>query len=167
MTGFNTQLSAECISLLNLVMALCSLVQFKYLCNQVDDCAGNEVSPAKQARGDIGKERKLHRWQNGEKTLGETRLSRGASSPPARRISSLFQLQQSQSVRAPLVPGVFPRWMSRWWGSHWRSVSGAHLCVLDSTMYHCDNDPGSHKEVHKHWSEVGVQKDVYLEQMCK
>ncbi len=31
----------------------------------------------------------------------------------------------------------------------------------------CDNDPGSHKEVHKNWSEVGVQKDVYLEQMCK
>ncbi len=59
-------------------------------------------------------------------------LSRGASSPPARRISSLFQLQQSQSVSGPLVPGVFPRWMSRWRGPHWRSVSGAHLCVLDS-----------------------------------
>ncbi len=41
--------------------------------------------------------------------MGETRLSRGASSPPARRISSLFQLQQSQSVSGPLVPGVFPR----------------------------------------------------------
>ncbi len=27
--------------------------------------------------------------------------------------SSLFQLQQSQSVSGPLVPGVFPRWMSR------------------------------------------------------
>ncbi len=48
-----------------------------------------------------------------KKTLGETRLSRGASSPPARRISSLCQLQQSQSVSGPLVPGVFPRWMSR------------------------------------------------------
>ncbi len=55
-----------------------------------------------------GKERKLHRWQNGEKTLGETRLSRGASSPTARQISSLFQLQQSQSVSGPLVPGSFP-----------------------------------------------------------
>ncbi len=31
----------------------------------------------------------------------------------------------------------------------------------------CDNDPSSQKEVHKHRSEVGVQKDVYLEQMCK
>ncbi len=39
--------------------------------------------------------------------MGETRLSRGASSPPARRISSLFQLQQSQSVSGPLVPGVY------------------------------------------------------------
>ncbi len=40
-------------------------------------------------------------------TLGETRLSRGASSPPARRISSLLQLQQSQIVKAQLVPLVF------------------------------------------------------------
>ncbi len=63
--------------------------------------------PTKQARGDSGKEPKLHRWQNGEKTLGETRLSRGASSPPARRISSLFQLQQSQSVSG-LTSGLFP-----------------------------------------------------------
>ncbi len=31
----------------------------------------------------------------------------------------------------------------------------------------CDNDLSSHKEVHKHRSEVGVQKYVYLEQMCK
>ncbi len=46
-------------------------MRFKwYLCNQVDDITGNEVSPTKQARG--------------EKTLGETRLSRGASSPLAR-----------------------------------------------------------------------------------
>ncbi len=37
----------------------------------------------------------------------------GASFPPARRISSLFQLQQSQSVSGPLLPGVFPRWLSR------------------------------------------------------
>ncbi len=48
-----------------------------------------------------------------KKTLGETRLSRGASSPPARRTSSLFQLQQSQIVRALLVPVVFSRWLSR------------------------------------------------------
>ncbi len=33
-----------------------------------------------------------------KKTLGETRLSRGASSPLARQTSSLFQLQQSQIV---------------------------------------------------------------------
>ncbi len=62
----------------------------------------------KQARGDSGKERKLHRWQNGEKTLGETRLSRGASSPPARRISSLFQLQQSQCKWSTGSRGLSP-----------------------------------------------------------
>ncbi len=45
---------------------------------------------------DSGKEPELHRWQNGEKPLGETRLSRGTSSSPlARQTSSLFQLQQS------------------------------------------------------------------------
>ncbi len=38
-----------------------------------------------------------------KKILGETRLSRGSSSPPARQ-TSLFQLQQSQRVRAQLVP---------------------------------------------------------------
>ncbi len=43
-----------------------------------------------------------------KKTLGETRLSRGASSPPARQTSSLFQLQQSPIVSGPLVPGSFP-----------------------------------------------------------
>ncbi len=47
-----------------------------------------------------------------KKTLGETRLSRGASSPPARRISSQ-SVSGPQTVSGPLVPGVFPRWMSR------------------------------------------------------
>ncbi len=68
MTRFNTQFSVEGILfLVNLVTASSSSVQFKYyLFNQVDNVAGNEVSPTKQARGDSGKEPKLHRWQNGE-----------------------------------------------------------------------------------------------------
>ncbi len=32
-------------------------------------------------------------------------------------------------VRSKLVPEVFSRWLSRWRGSHWGSVSGAHLGV--------------------------------------
>ncbi len=36
----------------------------------------------------------------------------GTSSPLARRTSSLFQLQQSR-CKAPLVPVVFSRWLSR------------------------------------------------------
>ncbi len=131
MTGFNTQLSAECISLLNLVMASSSLVQFiisvqssRWLCWKWS--VPNWASQRRQRQG-------TKTWQNGEKNLGRNQAQSGASSPPARRISSLFQLQQSQSVSGPLVPGVFPRWMSRWRGPHWRSVSGAHLCVLDST----------------------------------
>ncbi len=43
-----------------------------------------------------------------KKTLGETRLSRGASSPLSRRTNSLFQLQQSQIVRAQLFHWSFP-----------------------------------------------------------
>ncbi len=80
-------------------MSSSSSVQFaQILFNQVGDITGNEVSPTKQARGDNSKEPKLHRWQNGEKNIGETRLSRGDSSPLARQSSSLFQLQQSRIV---------------------------------------------------------------------
>ncbi len=51
MTRLNTQFSVKGISLLNSVMASSSSVQFKkFLFNQVDDIAGNEVSPTKQAR---------------------------------------------------------------------------------------------------------------------
>ncbi len=42
MTGFNTQLSAECISLLNLVMALSSLVQFKWTAHHTPATGGEE-----------------------------------------------------------------------------------------------------------------------------
>ncbi len=83
----NYKFTVKGISLLNSVISSSSSVQF-------GEIAGNEVSPTKQASGDNGKEPKLHRWQNGEKTLRETKLIQGASSPPARRTSSLFQLQQ-------------------------------------------------------------------------
>ncbi len=60
---------------------------------------------------------------------GSVRLT---SSPLARRTSSSFQLQQSQIVKAQLVPVVFSRWLFRWRGPPWGSVSGAHLGVLVS-----------------------------------
>ncbi len=47
------------------------------------------MPPTKQARGDSGKEPKFIGDRNGEKTLGETRLSQGASSPLARRNQQL------------------------------------------------------------------------------
>ncbi len=57
-------------------MASSSSVQFKkFLFNQVDDIAGNEVSPTKQARGDSGTEPKLHWWQNGEKKQSDSHLT--------------------------------------------------------------------------------------------
>ncbi len=34
----------------------------------------------------------------------------------------------------------------------------SYLKKTDVTL--CDNDPSNHKEDHKHWSEVGIQKDV-------
>ncbi len=80
MTRLNTQFSVKGISWiqLNSVMASSSSVQFKkFLFNQVDDIAGNEVSPTKQARGDSGKEPKLHWWQNGEKNLGRNQAQSG------------------------------------------------------------------------------------------
>ncbi len=65
-----------------------SSVQFKkFLFNQVDDIAGNEVSPTKQARGDSGKEPKLHRWQNGQNGQNGGGGG-GVSSPLARRTNS-------------------------------------------------------------------------------
>ncbi len=91
--------------------------------------------PNKQARGDSGKEPKLHRWQNGEKTLGETRLSRGASSPLARRTSSLFQLHQSQGVSGPLVPGVFSRWLSKSNQITFIVTSPQHKCLGEWNSY--------------------------------
>ncbi len=111
-----------------------SSVQFKkFLFSQVDDITGNEVSPTKQARGDSGKEPKLHRWQNGEKKPWAKPGSVGGPfllwpDDPAVQ----FQLLQSQIVRAQLVPMVLSWWLSRWRGPHWGSVSGAHLGVLVS-----------------------------------
>ena len=48
-----------------------------FICNQVNDIAVDEVTPTKQARGDSGKEPKLHRWQNGEKNLGRNQAQLG------------------------------------------------------------------------------------------
>ncbi len=134
MTRLNTQFSVKGISLLNSVMASSSSVQFKkFLFNQVDDIAGNEVSPTKQARGDSGKEPKLHWWQNGEKNLGRNQAqSGGGISPLARRHSSSIPTAAKSDWRAQLVAEVFSWWLSRWWGPHWGSVSGAHLGVLVS-----------------------------------
>ncbi len=109
MTGFNTQLSAECIIEFSNVIVQLSSNNICAIKSMI--LLEMKITPTKHARGDSGKEPKLHWWQN-EKTLGETSLSRRASSPPARQTSSLFQLQQSQSVNGPLVPVVFPRWMS-------------------------------------------------------
>ncbi len=89
MTRLNTQFSVKGISLLNSVMASSSSVQFKkFLFNQVDDIAGNEVSPTKQARATAARNQNSIGDRTEKKTLGETRLSRGAISPLARRHSS-------------------------------------------------------------------------------
>ncbi len=90
-------------------MASSSSVQFKkFLFNQVDDIAGNEVSPTKQARGDSGKEPKLHWWQNGEKNLGRNQAQSGGAFllwPDDTAVQ--FQLLQSQIGGLNWFRGLF------------------------------------------------------------
>ncbi len=121
------------ISLLNSVMASSISVQFKkFLFNQVDDIAGMKCPQLSKPEATAARNQKLHWWQNGEKTLGENQLSRGAISPLARRHSSSIPTAAKSDWRAQLVPEVLSWWLSRWWGPHWGSVSGAHLGVLVS-----------------------------------
>ncbi len=81
MTGFNTQLSAEFISLLNLVMALSSLVHLNSICAIKSmivlemKCPQLSKPEATAARNENSIGDRMEK-----KTLGETRLSRGASS---------------------------------------------------------------------------------------
>ncbi len=135
MTGFNTQFSAECISLLNLVMALSSSVQFKsYVCNQVNDFAGNEDSPTKQARGDSGKKRKTPSVTEWRKNLGRKNQAQSGGQFPLRPDESVVcsNCSKVQNFKWSTGSRVFSWWLSRWRVPHWASVSGAHLCVLDS-----------------------------------
>ncbi len=108
MTRLNTKFSVEGISLLNSVMhrpaqfslnnicSIKSVISLEMKCPQLS----KPEATAARNQNSIGD-------RTEEKTLGETRLSRGGSSPLARRTSSLFQLQKIQSVRAQLVSVVF------------------------------------------------------------
>ncbi len=115
MTRLNTQFSVEGISLLNSVMhrpaqfslnnicSIKSVISLEMKCPQLS----KPEATAAMNQNSIGD-------RTEEKTLGETRLSRGGGggggadqSPLARRTSSLFQLQKIQSVRAQLVSVVF------------------------------------------------------------
>ncbi len=104
MTRLNTQFSAKGISLLNSLMASSSSVQLKkFLFNQVDDIAGLLSKPeatAARNQNSIGD-------RTEKKTLGETRLSRGAISPLARRHSSSIPTAAKSDWRAQLVAEVF------------------------------------------------------------
>ncbi len=136
MTRLNTQFSVKGISLLNSVMASSSSVQFKKFlfldfikstillemkCPQLS----KPEATAARNQNSIGD-------RTEKKTLGETRLSRGAISPLARRHSSSIPTVAKSDWRAQLVPEVLSWWLSRWRGPHWGSVSGAHLGVLVS-----------------------------------
>ncbi len=106
MTGFNTQLSAECISLLNLVMALSSLNNICAIKSMIVlqvKCPQLSKPEATAARNEnsIGDRMEKKPWEK-PGSVG------GASSPPARRISSLFQLQQSQCKWSTGSRGLSP-----------------------------------------------------------
>ncbi len=89
MTRFNIQFSVKGISLLNSVMASSSSIQFKSFCSikltillemKCPQLSKPEATAARN-QNSIGD-------RTEKKTLGETRLSRGAISPLARRHSS-------------------------------------------------------------------------------
>ncbi len=91
-------------------MASSSSVQFKkFLFNQVDDIAGNEVFPTKQARGDSGKEPKLHRWQNGEKK-SDCMSAAWLSSPKLWMAHSDLSHTWLQRRRWPALPATWGNW---------------------------------------------------------
>ncbi len=135
MTRFNTQFSVKGISLLNSVMASSSSVQFKSFCSIKSTILLEIKCPQlSKPEADSGKEQNsIGDRTEKKKPWEETRLSRGAISPLARRHSSSIPAAAKSDWRAHLVPEVLSWWLSRWRGPHWGSVSGAHLGVLVST----------------------------------
>ncbi len=91
-------------------MASSSSVQFKkFLFNQVDDIAGNEVSPTKQARGDSGKEPNSIGDRTEKKNLGRNQAQSGGISPLADEQAVQFQLLQSSDCKGSTgSSGLFP-----------------------------------------------------------
>ncbi len=107
MTRFNTQFSVKGISLLNSVMASSSSVQFKkFLFNQVDDIAEMKCPQLSKPEATAARNQNSIGDRTEKKTLGETRLSRGAISPLARRHSSSIATAAKSDWRAHLVPEV-------------------------------------------------------------
>ncbi len=110
MTGFNTQLSAECISLLNLVMALSSLNNICAIKSMIVlqvKCPQLSKPEATAARNEnsIGDRMEKKSWEKPGSVGGPV---------PLRPDKSIVCSNCSKvSVSGPLVPGVFPRWMSR------------------------------------------------------
>ncbi len=80
---------------LNSICAIKSVISLEMKCPQLSK---PEATKTQNSIGD----------RTEKKTLGETRLSRGASSPPARRTSSLFQLQKSQCKSSAGSSGLSP-----------------------------------------------------------
>ncbi len=110
MTGYNTQLSAECISLLNLVMALSSLNNICAIKSMIVlqvKCPQLSKPEATAARNEnsIGDRMEKKPWEKPGSVGGPVPLQ-----PDESVVCSNCS---KVSVSGPLVPGVFPRWMSR------------------------------------------------------
>ncbi len=108
MTRLNTQFSVKGISLLNSVMhrpvqfnsnSICSIKSTILLEMKCPQLSKPEATAARN-QNSIGD-------RTEKKTLGETRLSRGAISPLARRHSSSIPAAAKSDWRAHLVPEVF------------------------------------------------------------
>ncbi len=109
MTRFNTQFSVKGISLLNSVMASSSSVQFKSFCS-IKSTILLEIKCPQLSKPEATAARNQNSIgdRTEKKTLGETRLSRGAISPLARRHSSSIPAAAKSDWRAHLVPEVCP-----------------------------------------------------------
>ncbi len=110
MSRFNTQFSAKGISLLNPVMASSSSIQLKKSFCSIKSTILLEIKCPQLSKPEATAARNQNSIgdRTEKKTLGETRLSRGAISPLARRhSSSIPTAAKSQSQIGGLI--WFPR----------------------------------------------------------
>ncbi len=76
--------------------------------SSINICAISQASPTKKAKGDSGKEPKLHRWQKWRKNLGKNQAQLGQSSSGQRTSMAWFNSRlQHRSDCAEVLSGSY------------------------------------------------------------